>query len=242
MRVLVLSDVHANLAALNAVLADAGCFDMIWSLGDVVGYGPDPNACISRLREHSHVSVAGNHDWGTLGKLDLADFNPDARHANLWTRDQLTPESRDYLEALPEVLVEGDFTLVHGSPRHPIWEYLLYAGLAKLSFSYYETSTCLVGHTHVPVVFRDDAESERCHMMRLPESTVISLDQERCIVNPGGVGQPRDGDPRAAYLLLDTEGPTIEHRRVAYDIAETQRRMRSADLSPRNIARLEFGW
>ena len=242
MRVLVISDVHSNLDALNAVLADAGEFDIVWSLGDIVGYGPEPNECIARLSEYEHIAIDGNHDWGVLGKLDLADFNADARQANLWTREQLTAESSEYLNALGEVRVEGDITLAHGSPRHPIWEYLIYPGIAKLSFAYYDTSICLVGHTHLPVIFRDLPDSRKCKAMRPLEREPVRLDQGRYIVNPGSVGQPRDGDPRAAYLLLDTEDVVIEHRRVEYDIAATQEKMRAVKLSRRNIARLAMGW
>ena len=242
MHVLVISDVHSNLTALNAVLADAGNADVIWSLGDIVGYGPEPNECIARLNEFEHVAIAGNHDWAVLGKLDLADFNADARNANLWTRDQLTPESEAYLDSLPETVVAGDFTLAHGSPRHPIWEYLFYAGMARLSFNYYDTAICLVGHTHVPVIFRDAVETHQCEVSQHVERAQVGLDEARYIINPGGVGQPRDGDPRAAYMLLDTEAKEFEHRRVSYNIAETREKMRALGLPPRLGARLEFGW
>jgi len=241
MRVLVISDVHANLAALEAVLADAGHWDVIWSLGDIVGYGPEPNECIARLSAEKHLAIAGNHDWAVLGKLELEDFNHDARRAILWTREQLNPLSLAYLQALSEVLVEGDFTLAHGSPRSPIWEYLLSPGAAKANFDYFQTSVCLVGHTHIPVRFRD-LPGNLCQVILPQEGETIPLGQEREIINPGGVGQPRDGDPRAAYLLLDTEQRTFEHRRVGYDIAETQRKMRAVELPKRLILRLEVGW
>ncbi len=241
MRVLVISDVHANLAALEAVLADAGHWDVIWSLGDIVGYGPEPNECIARLSAEKHLAIAGNHDWAVLGKLELEDFNHDARRAILWTREQLNPLSLAYLQALSEVLVEGDFTLAHGSPRSPIWEYLLSPGAAKANFDYFQTSVCLVGHTHIPVRFRD-LPGNLCQVILPQEGETIPLGQEREIINPGSVGQPRDGDPRAAYLLLDTEQRTFEHRRVGYDIAETQRKMRAVELPKRLILRLEVGW
>lgn len=241
MRVLVISDVHANLSALDAVLADAGDYQVIWSLGDIVGYGPEPNACIARLQERPHLAIAGNHDWGVLGKLDLNDFNTDARLANLWTRDQLTPASREYLEALPEVRMEEGFSLAHGSPRYPIWEYLVYPSIAKLSFAAFETQVCLVGHTHIPIIFRD-VPGDSCEVLMFEERQPMVLDAARYIINPGSVGQPRDGDPRAAYMLLDTEAKTIEHRRVPYDIAATQAKMRAANLPRRNIVRLELGW
>lgn len=242
MRVLVLSDIHANLDALNAVLADAGGFDIIWSLGDIVGYGPEPNQCVARLSEYEHLAIVGNHDWAALAKLDLGVFTSDARQSILWTREQLTPKSRAYLEALPKNIVQGDFTLAHGSPRHPIWEYLISASAAKANFSYYETSICLVGHTHVPALFRHLPDSGQCQVLRLPARMPIGLDDKCYIINPGAVGQPRDGDPRAAYLLLDTESRTIECRRVGYDVAEAQRKMRAIDLPARNSVRLVFGW
>jgi len=242
MRVLVISDVHSNLTALEAVLADAGSWDIIWSLGDIVGYGPEPNECIARLSAEKHMAIAGNHDWAVLGKLDLEDFNHDARRAILWTREQLNPLSLAYLQALPEVLIEGDFTLAHGSPRSPIWEYLLSPGAAKVSFSYFHTLVCLVGHTHMPVRFRDHLPSNLCQVILPQEGARILLGQEREIINPGGVGQPRDGDSRAAYLLLDSEQRTFEYRRVGYDIVETQRKMRAAELPKRLIVRLEGGW
>ena len=242
MRVLVISDVHSNLMALEAVLADAMDYDIIWSLGDIVGYGPDPNACISLLSEHEHLAIPGNHDWGVLGKIDLAHFNEAAREANLWTREQLAPGARDYFVSLVETRVEGDVTLAHGSPREPIWEYLFQPQVAKISFSYFETSLCLVGHTHVPVIFRDVPDAYDCQMLIAPEGAVVQLDEARYIINPGSVGQPRDGDPRAAYLLLDTEARTIQFRRVSYNIAETQARMRAANLPRRLWMRLEVGW
>lgn len=240
MRILVISDVHANLAALNAVLADAGSFDTIWSLGDIVGYGPDPNECIARLSEYQHVAIAGNHDWAVLGKLDLEDFNDSAREANLWTREQLTPISWSYLQALPEMSVIGDFTLAHGSPRHPIWEYLLSLELIKLNFAYYQTTVCLVGHTHIPMIVRDAPERSQ-QIVQPREKPPFRLDGQRYIINPGGVGQPRDRDPRAAYVIINTEEQIIEHHRVSYDIKSTQKKMRAARLPYKLILRLEYG-
>jgi len=241
-RVLVISDVHSNLAALQAVLEDAGDFDALWSLGDIVGYGPQPNECIATLCEYEHLYIAGNHDWGVLGKISLDDFNRNARRANLWNREQLTPESLAYLEAAPETIVEGEVTLAHGSPRYPIWEYLVYASTAKLSYSFFETQLCLVGHTHVPVVFELAQHDADCHGSPLRVGETLVLGKGRYIVNPGSVGQPRDGDPRAAYVLLDTDNLSMEYRRVRYDIAATQELMRKAGLPRRNIVRLERGW
>jgi len=154
----------------------------------------------------------------------------------------LTPQSWSYLDALPQTLVEGEWTLAHGSPRHPIWEYLIYTSVAKQSFRHYDTPFSLVGHTHVPVIFRDIPDRRDCLAMQPEERSPFPLTEGRYIVNPGSVGQPRDGDPRAAYLLLDVEAATVEYRRVPYDVAETQRRIRAANLPTRNSARLELGW
>jgi len=242
MRVLVLSDIHANLDALNAVLADAGQFDIVWSLGDIVGYGPEPNQCIARLSEYEHLAVAGNHDWAVLGKIEMAEFNPDARRSNLWTREQLAPASRSYLEELPETRVEGEFTLVHGSPRNPVWDYLLNAHEAKLSFSYYDTAVCLVGHTHAPLIFRFAPDGGQCVALRARDRVPVRLDNSRRIINPGAVGQPRDGDPRASYLLLDTEVMTFEHRRIGYEVSETQKKIGAVGLPRSNRMRLALGW
>jgi diadenosine tetraphosphatase ApaH/serine/threonine PP2A family protein phosphatase len=244
MRCLVLSDIHSNLEAFQAVVDDAGPVDQIWCLGDVVGYGPDPNGCVELLRSFPHLCIAGNHDWATLGKLDLRDFNPDAREANLWNRQQLSAENLAYLEALPEVVVEGQFTLTHGSPRHPIWEYIIYASTAQVSFEYFETPFCFVGHTHAPMVFRlhDIDGTERCEAISPSLESPIDLGAERLIINPGSVGQPRDGDPRASYLLLDSKALTIEYHRVEYPVQNTQARMMEHDLPLRLVLRLGYGW
>jgi diadenosine tetraphosphatase ApaH/serine/threonine PP2A family protein phosphatase len=244
MRCLVVSDIHSNLEAFEAVLQDAGLVDKIWCLGDVVGYGPDPNACVDLLRSKPHLCIAGNHDWATLGKLDLRDFNVDAREANLWNRQQLTPDNLAFLEALPETLVEGEFTLAHGSPCNPIWEYIAHPSTALESLGCFDTLFCLVGHTHTPVIYRmDDEDGERDGdpVAELPGGSVL-LGAERLIINPGSVGQPRDGDPRASYAILDVEARTLEHRRVPYPFEETQAKMMEHGLPSRLVVRLRFGW
>lgn len=241
MRVLVVSDIHANLNAFDAVLADAaGQYEQIWSLGDIVGYGPRPNECIALLMELDHLAIPGNHDYGVLGRISLDDFNPDARSADLWTRERLTEASRRYLEALPETVTADGFTLAHGSPRAPIWEYLLSARDAHESMAHFDTPVCLVGHTHVPVIFA--AVKGGVAVLPPQPQAVIVLDDGRYIINPGSVGQPRDGDPEAAYMLVDTVERTFSHRRVPYDVAGTQAEMRAAGLPPRLVARLAFGW
>ncbi len=243
MRYAVLGDIHSNLAAFEAVLQDVegkGGFDKIWCLGDVVGYGPDPHECIERLRQHDHICVAGNHDWAAIGKMDTADFNPVAARACQWTAQQLTEEDVDYLKNLPLSLCQDDFTLVHGSPRDPIWEYLLSIEAAQDNFACFETAYCLVGHSHVPLIF--GLASNKAVYKMFSERTSLKLGKKRLIINPGGVGQPRDGDPRASYALYDAEARTVCHYRVEYDIPATQKKMTERELPTPLIVRLSVGW
>jgi len=240
-RYLVLSDIHANLAALEAVLEDAPDFDEVWCLGDLVGYGPKPNECIERVRGLPHTSLAGNHDWAALGKLDLSSFNTIARTANEWTQRQLTSSSRGYLNGLSPSLQQGDFAMAHASPREPIWEYIMDTHTARENFEHFQTPYCLVGHTHVPVLFELDEDRGRCEALLPPLPEPVNLGSRRAIINPGSVGQPRDGDPRASYALLDTDEMTWSFHRVAYPIEVTQERMEAAGLPRRLIDRLEMG-
>lgn len=244
MRYLVLSDIHGNLKALEAVLEDAPPGLPIWCLGDMVGYGPSPNECIELLQRYEHVCVVGNHDWAVMGKVDVDDFNPDAKHSVQWTQDQLTQASLAYLEQLALKQEYGEFTLVHGSPRDPIWEYLFRPGSACANFGDLNTPHALVGHTHVPCKFTlyEQNGQPYCEMGRLVEGAPQPLGSERMIFNPGSVGQPRDGDVRASYAVLDLEAGTYEHRRVYYDIKRTQELMSKARLPERNITRLSYGW
>ena len=246
MRILVVSDIHANLVALETVLAHGAPFDRIWCLGDVVGYGPEPNACIERLRDASRdlLCLAGNHDWAALGKLDLEEFNPDARRAAIWTHDQLTSANLEWLGALPErVPTQADkFTLVHGSPRYPIWEYVLTPAVAFTNFDYFDTPICLYGHTHVPVIYRYGENDRTATADPLVENTPIKLNPDRLMINPGSVGQPRDGDPRSAYAILDLDTLTLTHYRLEYNIAATQSKMEQFNLPPRLVTRLSYGW
>jgi diadenosine tetraphosphatase ApaH/serine/threonine PP2A family protein phosphatase len=240
-RYLILSDVHANLVALEAVLADAPEFDEIWCLGDLVGYGPDPNECVERIQDFPHISLAGNHDWAALGRLDIDTFNTDARIANTWARSELRPAVREYLSGLPTHMEKDGFYLAHASPREPVWEYILDANVAYANFSHFDTPFCLVGHTHIPVIFGLDEERERCDTLIPPFANSLQLGEQRMIINPGSVGQPRDGDPRAAYAILNLDNKVWEFRRVAYSISITQERMRARGLPLRLIERLEVG-
>ncbi|PJF25979.1 MAG: metallophosphoesterase, partial [Phototrophicales bacterium] len=239
MRILIISDIHANLTAFDAVLEDAkGDWEYVWCLGDVVGYGPDPNECVDRLRSLPHLCLAGNHDWAALGRLDIRTFNPDARKAVDWTRSTLTADNIAYLEALPTTFVIGDYTLAHGSPREPVWEYILEPLIAALNFTHFETPYCLVGHTHQPVIYELKNDQGDTSVVMPAYRQPRQLNGRRQIINPGSVGQPRDANPDAAYAILDDETNTWEHRRIPYDIAAVQRRMRQHDMPERLIARL----
>ncbi len=243
MRVLILSDIHANLVALETVLADASDYEAVWCLGDLVGYGPDPNECVTRMRALPNLKcLIGNHDKAVLGDVDLNIFNFDASAALRWTQNAVSSETLAYLRNLPEAEQFGDFTLVHGSPREPVWEYILDRFIARENFPLFNTSYCLVGHTHTPVIYREADSSGDCHEESPDYSRPRALNGQRLIINPGSVGQPRDSNPKAAYALLDTEALTWEYRRVPYDVQETQRRMRTANLPERLVTRLALGW
>lgn len=317
MRVLIVSDIHANLVALETVLtAVKGQYDELWCLGDVVGYGPRPNECIQLLQDQAQICVMGNHDWATLDMpgINVDDFNPQARSAVIWTREQLSEPCREYLSARPYVPVRPpaneNFLITHASPREPVWEYVLTPSIAMENFSVFLEQVCLVGHTHKPAIYRwqlydtsaflnqaddeyhvDEDETEYGDAAYGPKSAdtldgesaasskkitpqpkgngasngavskmewVATVDQimpengvkitvkpsetERLIINPGSVGQPRDNDPRAAYVILDLEKMTWQFERIVYPVELTQAQMEEADLPKRLIDRLSFGW
>ncbi len=240
MRIAILSDIHANLRALEAVLGAIGGVDAVWHLGDVVGYGPEPDGVIARLRDIGAIGVRGNHDVAAVGGSEIEYFNPDARAAMEWTRARLGPAARAWLEGLPERRVEGEFTLVHGSPRDPVWEYLTSRSSAETNFDAFDTPYCLVGHTHVPIVFLESGGD--VEILGVEPGSELHLDGRRAIVNPGSVGQPRDGEPTASYVLLDTEAGTLTWQRVPYDVEATQATMVDAGLPVRLARRLTFGF
>jgi len=244
MKYAVLADIHANLSALEAVLSDIegqGGVDEVWCLGDIVGYGPDPQRCIEIVRDQCPDCVAGNHDWAAAGKIKTSLFNPEAASALDWTRSQLSQEDIRFLTDLPEVLERDRFTLVHGSPISPIWEYVLSVWDAEASLKYFKTPYCLIGHSHLPLLFECSDTRTDCRLIDAEPGNDRQLGKKRLLINPGSVGQPRDHDPRAAYALLDTESGRVVWRRVKYDIAETQRRMSRFGLPEWLIQRLEEG-
>jgi predicted phosphodiesterase len=245
MRYLVVSDIHANLYALQAVLKDAkGEYDKTWFLGDVVGYGPHPNECIELLASLNCLGIAGNHDWATLGKLGTHHFNPEAQHVLLWTRAALTSTSTEFLQSLEiSTVTEEHFTLVHGSPRHPIWEYVLHPSVAAANLDHFSTRYCLLGHTHSAVIYQEPPGRRRsCREINPAENHGVQpLPNSRLIINPGSVGQPRDGDPRASYAILDPDGMSFDYRRVQYPVLSTQEAMLERDFPARLIYRLVLG-
>jgi diadenosine tetraphosphatase ApaH/serine/threonine PP2A family protein phosphatase len=294
MRYAIFSDVHGNFEALQAVLADIDYvarrtgrrMDQIWCLGDVVGYGPEPSECVSRVRGRCDICIPGNHDWAAVAKIDLADFSAAAAQSAEWTRMRLTETDANYLHALPETTTVGHFTLAHGSPSNPIWEYLTTPVSAAPNFPYFDTLYCVVGHTHLPTIFlqpiMDHVAPIRAARRVLDQRLALAMatpggptrstlesgelsgitnrnpavapcerwvptpglwrlpPNYRAIINPGSVGQPRDGDPNASYVIYDSN-QGFEFRRVPYNIGETQRKIQMCGLPARLAERLATG-
>jgi diadenosine tetraphosphatase ApaH/serine/threonine PP2A family protein phosphatase len=243
MRIAILSDVHSNLAALQAVLRHAetdGALDGIWCLGDIVGYGAEPSETVAALRARPLTAVSGNHDLAAIGAIDTDEFNPVAAEAALWTAEQLSDDERAFLGALPPTLIVDRFTLVHGSLRAPAWEYLLDAEAAEAQFALQATPYSLVGHSHLQ--FWVEERSGRAPTFhRAADGARVQLGDRRLIINPGSAGQPRDGDPRVGYVLYDEAAATVTWRRVAYDIAATQKKILAAGLPEFLAERLAAG-
>jgi diadenosine tetraphosphatase ApaH/serine/threonine PP2A family protein phosphatase len=240
MRYAILSDVHSNLEALEAVLYDVGVRkiqDVVF-LGDAVGYGPNPNECIELLVKRCRVLLAGNHDWGVIGQTDIAYFNEYAREAIEWTRDVLTGKNSKTLASFPvtKEIEKGDMLLVHSTPKEPnMWHYLLTLWDAEINFHYFSNKFCFLGHSHYPFIIE-----------RLPSGELVTYKEaaskgqsERYIMNVGSVGQPRDGDPRASYAIVDEE--KMEIIRVPYNIEAVQKKMRKAGLPALLIERISEG-
>jgi diadenosine tetraphosphatase ApaH/serine/threonine PP2A family protein phosphatase len=242
-RVLVISDVHANAPALDAVLMDAGKVDETWCLGDVAGYGPQPNECIERIRALPKLTcMMGNHDIAAIGDMQLETFNSDAKKALLWQRDMFSEESRTFLSSLPDKLVvRGEVSLAHGSPRDPIWEYVMNTLVARINLGFFDTPWSFVGHSHFQAIFQFDALTNDMTILVPRPEEVYELN-ERAILNPGSVGQPRDRDPRAAYAIYSPDKHTWEPRRVEYDIKTVQKFILDAGLPSRHAERLAGGW
>ena len=243
MRILVISDVHANITALEAVIADAGKVDETWCLGDVVGYGPDPNECVERIASLPNLTcVMGNHDAAALGQMPVAAFNGDARRALEWQMERITPKSMDFLRSLPvEPQVRWGVTLVHGSPRDPIWEYIINTLNARMNFPAFETQLCFVGHSHLQMGFEYVPTNDRIQLTVTQPGDLLALER-RSILNPGSVGQPRDRNPKAAYAIFTPETMGWRAMRVEYAIESVQERIRTGGLPEKQAARLAEGW
>ncbi len=250
MRILLLSDIHANLEALEACLAAAPSFDLVVNLGDVVGYGASPNEVVDRSRSLGKIFVRGNHDKAATGLLDLEDFNPLAAAAAVWTRDQLTPPHYEWLHALPQgpLPLEGfpQVQLVHGSPADED-AYIVSLGDALVPLIALTTPLTFFGHTHLQGGFfanGDSADGFRPEYRTVGQAESVPLQLKpatRYMINPGSVGQPRDGDWRAAFALFDTEAQIVHFLRAPYNLKAAQDRIFAANLPPRLATRLAAG-
>jgi diadenosine tetraphosphatase ApaH/serine/threonine PP2A family protein phosphatase len=240
-RVAIVSDIHSNLHALEAVLAaiDAEPVDELWCLGDVVGYGPRPNECCALVRSRASVCLCGNHDLAVTGALGLTEFSGDAGVAASWTRGVLDDASRDWLQALEPAAVADGAALYHGSARDPVWEYVLTDEAAIATLMLAKEPLVLVGHSHAAL--RVALRGIELDAGLAPNGTDLELGDARWLLNPGSVGQPRDGDPHAAFLILDRGAGTAGFRRVPYDVERTQAEMRDAGLPELLAARLGVG-
>jgi diadenosine tetraphosphatase ApaH/serine/threonine PP2A family protein phosphatase len=243
MRVAIATDIHGNRHAFEAVIdaAERDRAEELWCLGDLVGYGGDPDACVELARDEVAICLAGNHDLAVTGGLGIEEFSRGAAVSAKWTREVITQENLAYLRALSPSGVEEPFGLYHASPRDPIWEYVLSEDLAERCLNAAGQRVCFIGHSHVALAFvRDDAKAETRGALREPGATA-DLREREWLLNPGSVGQPRDGDPRAAWVLLDTESSQAEWRRSRYDIAGAQDAIRAAGLPDSLADRLGYG-
>lgn len=241
MRVAVISDIHSNLPALEAVLEDVDreAPDELWCLGDIVGYGPSPNECVDLVRERTALSLCGNHDLAVVGTIDIGDFTGDAGAAARWTTGELGEPQAGWLRELSPTAEREGFELFHGSPRDPVWDYVLNEQVALISILETTAPVVLVGHSHVALALGWDGEELSGGLA--PDGTEIDLDGGRWLLNPGSVGQPRDSDPRAAWLLIDDATGHATFRRVTYPIHETQAAIRARGLPDVLASRLTHG-
>jgi len=241
-RVAIVSDIHGNRQAFEAVLdaIEASACEEMWCLGDLVGYGADPDACVELARRHAAICLAGNHDMGVRGDLPLEQFSRGAALAARWTQETITTETRKYLNALEPALLDEQVGLYHASPRDPVWEYVLSALQAELCLDDQNHRVCLIGHSHVALSFCREPGAPASGQTRTGGEE-LDLEQGEWLVNPGSVGQPRDGDPRAAWLELDLDGASAEYHRVDYDIDGAAAAIRAARLPDSLAERLSYG-
>ena len=242
MKVAVISDIHANRHAFEATLEAVAASDAaeLWCLGDLVGYGAEPDACVELARDHAAVCLAGNHDLAVTGEIALDEFSLGASLAAQWTREVIAPHNLDYLAGLSPEGREGSVGLYHASPRDPVWEYVLSALLAELCLEEQRDRICLIGHSHVALSFvRRSGELATGEPQR--DGALLDIADGEWLLNPGSVGQPRDGDPRASWLMLDLAGLTVSFHRAEYDVAGAASAIRAARLPDSLAERLEYG-
>jgi len=243
LRLAIISDIHGNLPALEAVLDDVDATDPdeVWCLGDVVGYGAEPNQCTELVRERCSLSLAGNHDLAVLDAIDISSFSPAAAEAAQWTQAQLTDEAREYLGGLHAADETRDVALYHASPRDHVWEYVLWPEQAGECIAKQARRIALIGHSHIALCFRaaDDGDVDATEGAQVSAGTQLDLRVGRWLLNPGSVGQPRDGDPRAAWLELDTENWTATYRRTEYEIERAADSIAAAGL-PEHLGKRLF--
>jgi predicted phosphodiesterase len=242
MKVAIVSDIHGNKQAFEAVLAEVADADVaeVWCLGDLVGYGGDPDACVELARAHADLCLAGNHDMAVTGEIPLDEFSRGAGLAARWTQEVIDPENLAFLASLRPATLEKPVGLYHASPRDPVWEYVLSALLAELCLDAQERRVCLVGHSHVALSFERPEGLPATGEARRAGAE-LELSGGEWILNPGSVGQPRDGDPRAAWMVLDVGAWTAQYRRSDYDIAGAAAAIRAARLPDSLAERLEYG-
>jgi predicted phosphodiesterase len=242
MKVAIISDIHGNRQAFEAVLNDIDeeSVDEVWCLGDLVGYGADPDACVDLAREVADVCLAGNHDLAVAGKIPLDDFSRGAELSVRWTQEVIAPANRDFLATLHPAAARSDIGLYHASPREAVWEYVLSALLAELCLDATPHRVNLLGHSHVALSF-ERAEGQAATGETRRADSLLDLRSGEWLLNPGSVGQPRDGDPRAAWLLLDTAAESAAYRRCEYDIPGAASAIRAARLPDSLAERLEYG-
>jgi predicted phosphodiesterase len=242
MRVAIATDIHGNRHAFEAVIdaAERDGAEELWCLGDLVGYGGDPDASVELARRHCTICLAGNHDLAVVGVISLEEFSRGAALAATWTRDVIAPETREFLLSLEPEGSAQSVGLFHASPRDPVWEYVLSGLTAELCFDATDFRVSLIGHSHVALSF-DRQEGAPASGTTRKEGTELDIAAGRWLINPGSTGQPRDGDPRAAWLMLDTESWTATYRRAEYDIAGAQAAIRAANLPDSLAERLAHG-
>ena len=245
MKIAILSDIHSNLEAFEAVLfeIEKRKIKKIWHLGDIVGYGPNPNECIELIKKKKIISLAGNHDLAVVGKISTFNFNPYATQAIKINSQEITEKNKKFLESLPlNLKLKENIILAHGSIRDPIWEYLLEIYQAEENFSLFQEKVLFVGHSHVPMVF--EKRKDKIYQFRFPpDKAFLKFEKDsRYIINPGGVGQPRDYNPKASFVIFDDEFLTLEYHRIEYNYQKTQEKMRRKNFPQFLIDRLAIGY